>query len=156
VEHSVGVGGVGSEQAEDGVVGGGAVVARSYSGHGQRCSAGSHPRPSPSAFAPSRTPASSRPTASSVGIWHFHFADDRAYTLRGDADGWTLTHSVDDATPDVAATTDTQAWTRFLVTPPDDRPHDPPGVDLLGRTTEIDRFLRLLTRFPNAMAASPP
>jgi hypothetical protein len=90
-------------------------------------------------------------------IWHLHFADDRAYTLHGHADGWVLAHGVDDdAMPDVVVTTDTSAWTRFLMTPPEDRPHDPPGVEFGGRASEIDRFLRLLASFPYAIATSSP
>jgi hypothetical protein len=87
-------------------------------------------------------------------VWQFHFADDRAYTLRADASGWTLTHGIDDATPDVVVTTDTHAWTRFLMTPPEQRPSDPPDIELHGRAGEIDRFLQHLAHFPYAMSTN--
>lgn len=97
-------------------------------------------------------------------IWRIEVADDRIYTLRSDADGWTLAHgdatqdgdaAEGGGTPDVVVTTDTAAWIRFLMTPPEERPTDPPGVDLRGRAREIDRFLQHLARFPYAVAANP-
>jgi DNA-binding HxlR family transcriptional regulator len=98
-----------------------------------------------------QTPAPRRPL-----VWHLHFADDRAYTLRSGASGWTLTHGIDDAAPDVVVTTDTHAWTRFLMAPPEQRRSDPPGIELRGRAGEIERFLEHLARFPYAMSTNPP
>lgn len=89
-------------------------------------------------------------------VWHLDFAGDGAYTLSSDATGWTLAHGIDDdTTPDVAVTTDTATWTRFLMTAPDQRPTDPPGIDIRGRATEVDRFLQQLARFPHATAGDP-
>jgi hypothetical protein len=90
-------------------------------------------------------------------VSQLHFADAAAYTLRYEDGGWTLLHSVDeDAAPDVVVTTDTEAWTRFLMTPPAQRDTDPPGIDLRGRAGEIDRFLEHLARFPYAVSTTPP
>lgn len=91
-----------------------------------------------------QTPSPHRPLA-----WQLDFVDADAYTLRYGDDRWTLIHGVDhDTKADVVVTTDTDAWTRFLMTPPDDRPADPPGIDLVGSAREINRFLRHLARFP--------
>jgi DNA-binding HxlR family transcriptional regulator len=90
-------------------------------------------------------------------VWQLQFADVGAYTLRSDTSGWTLTQGVaEGAGPDVVVTTDTPAWTRFLMTPPEQRPADPPGIDLRGRPGEIDRFLQHLAHFPYAMSTNPP
>jgi DNA-binding HxlR family transcriptional regulator len=93
-------------------------------------------------------PAPRRPLA-----WRLDFADAGTYTLRYGDGRWALAHGVEaDVTADVAVTTDTAAWTRFLMTPPGDRPRRPPGVDLVGGAREIDRFLHHLARFPYASA----
>lgn len=85
--------------------------------------------------------------------WVFDLVDDGAYTLRSGDNGWALVHDVDpEATPDVVVTTDTDTWTRFLMTPPQQRSARPPGIDLRGSTGEIERFLRLLAPFPHALA----
>lgn len=92
----------------------------------------------------SPSPARRRPL-----VWRLDFADAGTYVLRYGDDGWALVHGADeDATADVAVTTDTGAWTRYLMTPPADRPADPPGVDLVGSARELDRFRRLLAPFP--------
>ena len=81
--------------------------------------------------------------------WQLDFVDAGAYTLHYEDGRWTLDHGIDqDVTADVTVTTDTGAWTRFLMAPPDERPADPPGIDLAGSAAEIDRFLRHLARFP--------
>jgi DNA-binding HxlR family transcriptional regulator len=89
-------------------------------------------------------------------VWHLDFVDAGAYTLRYADGGWTLVQGIDQAvTPDVAVTTNTEAWTRFLMTLPEDRPTDPPGLDLVGSAREIDRFLRQLARFPYSLETGP-
>jgi DNA-binding HxlR family transcriptional regulator len=83
--------------------------------------------------------------------WQLDFIDDGSYTLRHRDRRWALVHGVDhDATADVTITTDTEAWTRFLMTPPEDRTPAPPGVDIAGNAGEIDRCLRLLAQFPTS------
>jgi DNA-binding HxlR family transcriptional regulator len=89
--------------------------------------------------------------------WRFDLVDDGTYTLRYGDRGWTLLHGVDrDATPDVAVTTDTDTWTRFLMTPPEQRPARPPGIDLTGSADEIDRFLQLVATFPYPVSPARP
>lgn len=86
-------------------------------------------------------------------VWLLDFVDAGDYTLRYGDRGWALAHGVDpDVTADVAVTTDTAAWTRFLMTPPDERSADPPGIDLVGPAREIDRFLQNLARFPYGLS----
>jgi DNA-binding HxlR family transcriptional regulator len=98
-----------------------------------------------------RTPPPRRPH-----VWQFDFADDRPYTLRSGAGGWTLTHGLDgDATPDVVVRTDSRTWTRFLMTPAERRPSDPAGISLSGRAREVDDFLQHLARFPDSVATNP-
>jgi DNA-binding HxlR family transcriptional regulator len=97
------------------------------------------------------------PPPSEPVVWQLDFADDRAYTLRSSDRGWSLVQGVDaDVAADVAVTTDTGAWTRFLMTPPEQRPTDPPGLELRGSAGDIDRFLDLVARFPYAMSTNPP
>jgi DNA-binding HxlR family transcriptional regulator len=82
--------------------------------------------------------------------WRLDLADDGSYTLSCSDDRWALARGVDqDAVADVTITTDTAAWTRFLVlTPPGDRTRTSPGVGFAGTSREVDRCLRLLARFP--------
>jgi DNA-binding HxlR family transcriptional regulator len=88
-------------------------------------------------------------------VWQLDFTDDRAYTLRSGDHGWELRQGVDeDVTPDVVVTTDTPAWTRFLMTPPAQRPTDPAGIDLRGRAAEIRRFLQHLAHFPDTASTN--
>ncbi len=90
-------------------------------------------------------------------VWQLDFADDRAYTLRSSDRGWSLVHGVDrDVAADVVVTTDTGAWTRFLMTPPEDRPSDLAGIELRGSATEIGRFLDQLARFPYSLSTNSP
>jgi DNA-binding HxlR family transcriptional regulator len=96
------------------------------------------------------------PTPRRPLVWQLDFVDTGAYTLRSGKDGWTVVHGVDqDVTPDVVVTTDTDAWTRSLMTPPDERPARPPGIDLVGSSGEIDRFLQHLARFPYSVSTRP-
>src|SRR5688500_18944600 len=90
-------------------------------------------------------------------VWQLHFTDDRSYTLRSGSSGWTLAPGVDDEDPpDVLVTTDTPAWTRFLMTPPEARTADAAGVELRGGRREVDRFLERLAPFPYALSTTPP
>jgi DNA-binding HxlR family transcriptional regulator len=87
--------------------------------------------------------------------WRFELVDDGTYTLHSADHGWALFHGADGGpTPDVVVTADTGAWARFLMTPPDERSADPPGVDIAGSAREIDRFLELTARFPYALASA--
>jgi DNA-binding HxlR family transcriptional regulator len=91
-----------------------------------------------------RTPPPDRPLT-----WRLDLVDGSSYTLRSMGGRWELVHGIDeDAAADVTITTDTAAWTRFLMTPPQDRRRTPPGIDLTGTASEIDRCLTLLARFP--------
>lgn len=83
-------------------------------------------------------------------VWHFRFADDGAYTLRFTDDGWSLDRTIGDEQPDVAVTTTAVDWTRYLTSPPADRPADPPGVSIEAIARERQRFQRLLARFPDS------
>jgi DNA-binding HxlR family transcriptional regulator len=81
--------------------------------------------------------------------WRLDLLDDGAYTLRHAGDGWALSLGIDHQhTADVTISTDTASWTRFLMTPPEDRTRNPPGVELAGPAREVDRCLTLLARFP--------
>jgi DNA-binding HxlR family transcriptional regulator len=94
------------------------------------------------------TPGPRRPL-----VWQLDFVDGGAYTLRHGDGGWALIHGIDDhVTADVAVTTDTDSWTRFLMAPPDDRPADPPGIELAGPAGEVSRLLRYLARFPHGVS----
>jgi len=85
-------------------------------------------------------------------VWHLDFVDDGSYTLRYWDGRWALVHGDDQAAAaDVTVTTDTDAWTRFLMPPPEDRTSTPLGVDLAGTAGEIDRCLQLLARFPGSV-----
>jgi DNA-binding HxlR family transcriptional regulator len=87
-------------------------------------------------------------------VWQLDFVDDGSYTLRHRDGRWALVPDLDqDTTADVTITTDTDAWTRFLMTPPADRTPTPLGVDLAGSVDEIDRCLQLLARFPGSLPA---
>jgi DNA-binding HxlR family transcriptional regulator len=99
-----------------------------------------------------QAPAPARPL-----VWQLEFVDASSYTLRYSDGRWALVHGLEeDVTPDVAVTTDTTAWTRFLMTPPDQRPDRPLGVDLVGQASEIDRFLHHLARFPHSLSTDTP
>jgi DNA-binding HxlR family transcriptional regulator len=93
-------------------------------------------------------------------VWRFDLADDMTYTLRSGDDGWALARGTEpddaDATPDVVVTTDTGGWTRFLMTPPDQRQAHPPGIEVSGSAREIDRFLRRIAPFPYAVPPTQP
>jgi DNA-binding HxlR family transcriptional regulator len=99
-----------------------------------------------------QTPAPARPL-----IWQFDFVDASSHALRYSDGRWALVDGVEeDVTPDVAVATDTAAWTRFLTTPPEERPARPPGTELVGEASEIDRFLHHLARFPYNRSMDTP
>ena len=88
-------------------------------------------------------------------VWHLRFVDVGDYTLHHDH-RWVLTPGIDeDQKPDVTVMTDTGSWTRFLMTPPQQRPTQPPGVELHGSAPHVRRFLDLLAPFPFDLAARP-
>lgn len=97
-----------------------------------------------------QTPAPRRPV-----IWHIVVADGRPYTLAFDGSTWSLTNHLEGSAPDVRVTTDTGAWTRFLMTPPQDRPPEPAGVELTGHKQALATFRRLVARFPNGVDDAP-
>lgn len=88
-------------------------------------------------------------------VWQLRFADAGGYTLHHEH-RWVLTPGTDqDQKPDVTVTTDTGSWTRFLMTPSQERPTQPPGVELHGSGPQVRRFLDLLAHFPYDVAARP-
>jgi DNA-binding HxlR family transcriptional regulator len=83
-------------------------------------------------------------------LWHFAFADGRTYGIAFSDGAWTLTTTVDDSTvPDVVVSTTTDAWRRYVTTPPSERPKDPSDVELVGSPAERQRFRQLIARFPD-------
>jgi DNA-binding HxlR family transcriptional regulator len=89
--------------------------------------------------------------------WRFELVDDGTYTLRSGDHGWALVHGTDgNPNADVVVTADAGAWTRFLMTPAEERPAPPSGVDLAGPADEIDRFLELIAPFPYSVPMAPP
>jgi DNA-binding HxlR family transcriptional regulator len=93
-----------------------------------------------------RTPPPPRPLA-----WQFRLADDGEYTLRFDGEAWMLDGRGDGSAPDVLIETTRDAWARFLTTPPAERRADQPGIELRGAPDDIQRFTRLLARFPDGV-----
>ena len=90
-------------------------------------------------------------------LWQLDFVDAATYTLQHGDHGWTLIHGIDHhVTADVAVTTNTDTWARFLMTPPNQRPTDPPGIELAGQAREINRFLQHLARFPYSLSTATP
>ena len=81
--------------------------------------------------------------------WRFHFAGDGDYTLRFDGQTWTLDSRSDTRAPDVVVHTTSEAWVKFLGTPPDERRAAQHGIDLGGAARDVERFTRLLARFPD-------
>jgi DNA-binding HxlR family transcriptional regulator len=86
--------------------------------------------------------------------WSFHFTDDGSYTLGFDGERWALTQTAtDDA--DVVVTTTSDAWFRYLSTPPALRPANPADVKLAGKRHATDAFRRALAHFPDRVPAVP-
>jgi DNA-binding HxlR family transcriptional regulator len=92
------------------------------------------------------TPPPAEPLA-----WHFAFVDDGAYSLAFDGDSWAVTADPKDETPEVTVTTSADAWTQYLMTPQADRPAAPAGIELAGTKRAVQRFIRLLARFPHGV-----
>jgi DNA-binding HxlR family transcriptional regulator len=91
--------------------------------------------------------------------WRFDFVGAGSYVLRHTDGTWHLNDQRPTAEPldegdhspaDVTVTASTDAWARFLTTPPAERPSQPEGVALVGARREVRRFLTLLARFPYA------
>ena len=82
-------------------------------------------------------------------VWRFDFVDHGSYTLAFEGDAWTLSRAVDELTPDVRVTSSVDAWGRYLTTLPPNRPTLPEGVELAGTARDVQRFRRLLERFPD-------
>ena len=83
--------------------------------------------------------------------WRFQFAGDGDYTLSFDGQTWTLDSRIDAGAPDVVVDTTSEAWAKFLATPPDERRAAQQGIDLRGTAPDLRRFTRLLARFPDAV-----
>ena len=81
--------------------------------------------------------------------WQFRFADDGEYTLRYDGHTWTLDSQPDTGAPDVVVHTTSEAWLRFLATPPAERHVTQQGINLQGTERDVQQFTRLLARFPD-------
>jgi hypothetical protein len=60
------------------------------------------------------------------------------------------------AAADVTVTTDTAAWTRFLMTPLGERPDRPPGVVLAGAPREVALFLDRLALLSDWLPTARP
>ena len=82
--------------------------------------------------------------------WRFHFARDGEYTLGFDGHTWTLDSQTDTGALDVVVHTTSEAWARFLATPPNERRPAEQGIDLQGSARDVERFTRLLARFPSS------
>ncbi|MFP3900225.1 MAG: winged helix-turn-helix transcriptional regulator [Acidimicrobiia bacterium] len=95
-----------------------------------------------------RTAIAAGPAPGGPLVWHIRCTDDGNYTLAFDGSAWTLTTRLEDADPDVEVTSTSDTLTRFLMAPPDERAHIPPGIELAGRPDDTDQLLRLLARFP--------
>lgn len=93
----------------------------------------------------------SRPRSRST--WHFTFTDGGEYTLAFSGEAWTLRRG-HDGDADVAVTTTADAWIRFLMVPPGERPRSPAGIDISGAPRAVDRYRRLLAGFPGEGSAS--
>lgn len=91
-------------------------------------------------------PPTDRPT------WRFRFADDGEYTLGFDGQAWIVDLQPSDAAADLLIRTTTQAWTRYLLTSPDQRRAADQGVEVEGTPAEILHFDEFLARFPKGVA----
>lgn len=89
------------------------------------------------------------PPPSQPLAWRFHFAGDGEYTLGFDGQAWTLASQADARAPDLVVHTTSEAWLRFLGTPPEERRALEQGVELQGTAGAIQQFTRLLARFPD-------
>jgi hypothetical protein len=99
----------------------------------------------------SRSPLPSRPVA-----WQFRFTRAGSYVLRFDGRSWRLEADADDTGADVIVDTTTDAWLKFLGTPPGARDAHQQGIQMQGEADEIDRFVSLVARFPDAADQAEP
>jgi hypothetical protein len=88
--------------------------------------------------------------------WHFRFAREGAYILRFDGRTWRLEADAGATEADVLVDTTTDAWLRFLGTPPSERDVHQRDVQMQGTADEIDRFATLLARFPDGADQPEP
>lgn len=84
--------------------------------------------------------------------WHLQIAGDGEYTLTHDAGRWSLELDATAGAPDVLVRASSDALARFLLSPPASRTAD--DLELVGTSREVQRFHRLLTRFPDGATAT--
>jgi hypothetical protein len=84
-------------------------------------------------------------------VWRFQFADDGDYALIFDGQTWTLDSRTEVGAPDVVVDTTSEAWAKFLTTPSAERRPAHRWIDLQGTAPEVERFTRLLARFPDGV-----
>jgi DNA-binding HxlR family transcriptional regulator len=91
-----------------------------------------------------RAPSPPHPLA-----WRFRFADDGEHWLRFDGHTWTLDGQIETRAPEVEVHATSEAWVRFLATPPGERSAAQQGIGLKGAARDVQRFTRLLAGFPD-------
>jgi DNA-binding HxlR family transcriptional regulator len=91
-----------------------------------------------------RAPAPRQPVR-----WHFRFIDDGEYTLGFDGERWALTPTSDTGA-DVVVSATSDAWARYLTTPPPKRPAEPDEMEIVGTQGAVEAFRRAVAQFPNA------
>jgi DNA-binding HxlR family transcriptional regulator len=90
-------------------------------------------------------------------VWRVDVADAGTYTLTCEDGTWTLIRGAGPyAAADVTVTTDTAAWTQFLMTPLVERPDRPPGVVLAGAPREVALFLDRLALLSDWLPTARP
>jgi DNA-binding HxlR family transcriptional regulator len=90
-------------------------------------------------------------------VWRVEVADAGTYILSCEDGRWTLIRGAGPgAAADVTVTTDTAAWTRFLMTPPGERSDPAPGVDLAGAPGAIAFFLDRLALLSDWLPTARP
>lgn len=99
----------------------------------------------------SRSTLPPRPVA-----WQFRFTREGSYVLRFDGRTWRLEADADDTEADVVVNTTTDAWLRFLGTPPSERDVHQTGIQVQGTAEAIDRFTSLVARFPDGADDEEP
>jgi hypothetical protein len=83
--------------------------------------------------------------------WRFRFADDGEYTLGFDGQSWIVDLQPPDGSADLVIHTTTQAWTQYILTPPDRRHAADQGVEIQGPPPAVQQFVELLARFPKSI-----
>jgi DNA-binding HxlR family transcriptional regulator len=81
--------------------------------------------------------------------WRFEFAGDGSDMLAFDGKTWTLAISTGAEAPDVIVRATPEAWTKFLITPANERRAAEQGIERAGRAADIALFDQLLARFPD-------